>query len=215
MANHYMVFAVVFGSAVAIIARTFLKRSPRRLRVYDAAVFAVALLVVCVMAGINLWRGMSPDTAWPVGGSFVLLAVFGYIAFFRKPNEKEIVINYAMDPAHCGRCGYDLTGNTTGVCPECGWRILAPDLKWERQWEIMWFRPWRITYLHDWCWSLFGWTLSTLVWLTLAIRMVWSPVTVLAIVPALLVVYSMLHVIRVIDYGRRERARGRREDRQR
>lgn len=24
-------------------------------------------------------------------------------------------------PAHCcGECGYDLTGNTTGICPECG-----------------------------------------------------------------------------------------------
>lgn len=24
---------------------------------------------------------------------------------------------------HCQRCGYDLTGNTSGVCPECGERI--------------------------------------------------------------------------------------------
>ncbi len=23
-------------------------------------------------------------------------------------------------PGHCGRCGYDLTGNISGVCPECG-----------------------------------------------------------------------------------------------
>jgi hypothetical protein len=23
----------------------------------------------------------------------------------------------------CGRCGYDLTGNTSGVCPECGAKI--------------------------------------------------------------------------------------------
>ncbi len=23
-------------------------------------------------------------------------------------------------PGHCGRCGYNLTGNTSGVCPECG-----------------------------------------------------------------------------------------------
>ena len=23
-------------------------------------------------------------------------------------------------PGHCQRCGYDLTGNTSGVCPECG-----------------------------------------------------------------------------------------------
>jgi hypothetical protein len=31
-------------------------------------------------------------------------------------------------PAHefssnCGQCGYDLTGNVSGICPECGWKI--------------------------------------------------------------------------------------------
>lgn len=26
---------------------------------------------------------------------------------------------YEVKPGHC-RCGYDLTGNTSGVCPECG-----------------------------------------------------------------------------------------------
>jgi predicted amidophosphoribosyltransferase len=24
------------------------------------------------------------------------------------------------EPGHCQRCNYDLTGNTGGVCPECG-----------------------------------------------------------------------------------------------
>jgi hypothetical protein len=26
-------------------------------------------------------------------------------------------------PGHCGQCGYDLTGNTSGVCPECGMEL--------------------------------------------------------------------------------------------
>ena len=25
----------------------------------------------------------------------------------------------------CGRCGYSLTGNVSGTCPECGWRLPA------------------------------------------------------------------------------------------
>jgi hypothetical protein len=25
-----------------------------------------------------------------------------------------------LPPGHCRRCGYDLTGNESGVCPECG-----------------------------------------------------------------------------------------------
>ena len=26
-------------------------------------------------------------------------------------------------PGHCQKCGYDLTGNVSGVCPECGRRV--------------------------------------------------------------------------------------------
>lgn len=36
---------------------------------------------------------------------------------------------YAKTPMpkepRCGRCRYDLTGNVSGVCPECGWRLTA------------------------------------------------------------------------------------------
>ena len=28
-------------------------------------------------------------------------------------------------PGHCQHCGYDLTGNTSGICPECGTPSLA------------------------------------------------------------------------------------------
>ena len=28
-------------------------------------------------------------------------------------------------PAHCRHCGYDLTGNRSGTCPECGTRAAA------------------------------------------------------------------------------------------
>ena len=28
-------------------------------------------------------------------------------------------------PGHCQKCGYDLTGNVSGVCPECGTPIKA------------------------------------------------------------------------------------------
>ena len=29
-------------------------------------------------------------------------------------------------PGHCRNCGYDLTGNVTGVCSECGREVSAP-----------------------------------------------------------------------------------------
>lgn len=31
-------------------------------------------------------------------------------------------------PGHCGVCGYDLTGNTSGRCPECGTVMPATDV---------------------------------------------------------------------------------------
>ncbi len=31
-------------------------------------------------------------------------------------------------PGHCPRCGYDLTGNVTGRCPECGASCLEPSV---------------------------------------------------------------------------------------
>jgi hypothetical protein len=37
-------------------------------------------------------------------------------AQFRPKPVRDLSIN-------CGQCGYDLTGNVSGVCPECGWRI--------------------------------------------------------------------------------------------
>lgn len=33
-----------------------------------------------------------------------------------KPNEIERV----LDPNLCKKCGYNLTGNVSGICPECG-----------------------------------------------------------------------------------------------
>ena len=29
-------------------------------------------------------------------------------------------------PGCCRSCGYDLTGNTSGVCPECGREVTTP-----------------------------------------------------------------------------------------
>jgi hypothetical protein len=40
-------------------------------------------------------------------------------AFFSRPE-------FLHDRDHCRKCGYCLTGNTSGTCPECGGRIREP-----------------------------------------------------------------------------------------
>jgi hypothetical protein len=42
------------------------------------------------------------------------LAPFVYVVF-RNRRRRQLV-----EPEHCARCGYNLTANTSGVCPECG-----------------------------------------------------------------------------------------------
>ena len=37
---------------------------------------------------------------------------------------KDEEVERVLDPALCRGCGYNLTGNVSGVCPECG--ILVP-----------------------------------------------------------------------------------------
>lgn len=39
-----------------------------------------------------------------------------------KPSGK-IVVWYWGKPENCPKCGYDLTGNASGRCPECGTQI--------------------------------------------------------------------------------------------
>jgi len=36
-----------------------------------------------------------------------------------------VVTVVVQDGTLCGACGYDLTGNVSGVCPECGTEIEA------------------------------------------------------------------------------------------
>jgi len=36
------------------------------------------------------------------------------------------VRRHRLKPGHCPACAYNLRGNTSGVCPECGWTIKPP-----------------------------------------------------------------------------------------
>jgi hypothetical protein len=47
------------------------------------------------------------------GAAFVFAIVLVYL--FHGPHGIP-----EPRPGHCPHCGYDLTGNVSGVCPECG-----------------------------------------------------------------------------------------------
>jgi len=56
---------------------------------------------------------------WFAGG-FALASLVFLITFLR--NRRRLIACGA-----CMKCGYDLTGNVSGVCPECGQRVPGTD----------------------------------------------------------------------------------------
>ncbi len=52
----------------------------------------------------------------PIGALMVLLAAYPAIAFIRGPLRRW----RRRRKGFCLKCGYDLMGNVSGVCPECG-----------------------------------------------------------------------------------------------
>jgi hypothetical protein len=55
----------------------------------------------------------------PLWTPFVLCSGYPLIAFIRGPVRRRSRRRRGL----CVRCGYDLTGNTSGVCPECAERV--------------------------------------------------------------------------------------------
>ena len=70
--------------------------------------------------GMRRWNYWSyRPTLWlnfPVYAPFLAVAIPTLVFWRFAPKP--------VRPGHC-RCGYDLTGNTSGVCPECGVEVQA------------------------------------------------------------------------------------------
>jgi len=56
---------------------------------------------------------------FPLWVPFVLFSIYPTIAFVRGPYRRHRRRKKGL----CLKCGYNLTGNVSGVCPECGKRI--------------------------------------------------------------------------------------------
>jgi hypothetical protein len=54
----------------------------------------------------------------------LLLGFFGsFLALFAALFACQCLFARITPPGHCPNCGYDLTGNVSGVCPECGEKV--------------------------------------------------------------------------------------------
>ena len=86
----------------------------------ELAAVAVAP-VTAVLFAIYLAHGMADGIVQPVGSlaafaaAYVVPAVLTYVLISRRHFREA-----RRSAGLCLRCGYDLRGNVSGACPECG-----------------------------------------------------------------------------------------------
>jgi len=102
------------NAVLCILAGALFGRlAPARALLY-ATVFATAVTVVPLLFG--------PSTAiLPMVASLYPIPICLTVAWLLRLRNSN-----TASPNCCKECGYDLTGNTSGVCPECGEKARPP-----------------------------------------------------------------------------------------
>lgn len=91
----------------------------------DLRACAAAFGGLCVL---GVWYGMAGGDSRITGGLFIAayaIAVVGVlwnVVLFAIRNPERRRQRWTAQ-GRCPSCGYDLNGNQSGVCPECGTRI--------------------------------------------------------------------------------------------
>lgn len=102
------------GLIIGIAAVRAADRRSRRARLLGA--ISLALLITPLLAAMAVKRRVYP---WSEFARFSVLLIPGAIALIVKPKP-------LIPPGHCTTCGYNLTGNVSGKCSECGEPVPAP-----------------------------------------------------------------------------------------
>jgi hypothetical protein len=120
-----LVVGIILGVAATYVALFApLPVSPTTRFYLWASAPGAALLYVIQGGGPIYFPGIPILTANVVMYSFAALVVAGFVTVVgrlvtaarkRKPG-----------PGYCPTCGYNLTGNVSGVCPECGTEVKQP-----------------------------------------------------------------------------------------
>ena len=80
-----------------------------------------------IVMGIILPSLGDRATTWATLLTYGVGAVVGVVSYFvtwKRGEAKE-----RARQGRCLKCGYDLTGNISGVCPECGTAVEQPEPK--------------------------------------------------------------------------------------
>ena len=80
---------------------------------------------VCIDLAYDVAVAITLADQW-LGHVAILGAVFVLISLLHHVGRRQSLRNRFATTPRCARCAYDLTGNVSGVCPECGTAIAAP-----------------------------------------------------------------------------------------
>lgn len=107
---------------------------PRRLGIrpmYATSLVSAAVvtggLFITVVGQVYCAPRSSTDAIAMVFIPFVSAMLFGVSLILHKVITRIINLNVAEGPPGCPTCDYDLTGNVSGRCPECGTPVTRED----------------------------------------------------------------------------------------
>jgi len=181
------------------------KLAPRDRRRFDRKLQIFSVVILAGVAAMMFYRGQTLSAC--LFAIVCAITLYGIVHQSMRHNDVDARVNYAHDSSRCGRCDYDLTGNESGVCPECGWQVPETPKFIEPPHWAHWWKSWEIQHIEQWRKSL----VMCLVFVVLFLGMivvfwVWfgEPSPVLLLLAAMGVNHLIL-VIRIIAYARRQR----------
>jgi len=187
---------------IYLLYRKKFNRAPRELRHLELILSYAGMVGVCL---IVLYGIFSRNSFYLLIG-IICLPAFLHNVFVKKQSQNEYLGNYACDPEHCGRCGYNLTGNVSGTCSECGWKIPQDPVQYERSDWAFWWKKWKIDYLINWRKKL---ALTNLWAIAIAALSITTAVGfqyfVISILSAIICINIIINFIRIISYARRQK----------
>lgn len=197
--------AMLMGFAAGFyLMRKRFPLSPRQVRRQNRWAPLIAAVSIAGLAYMQLRQGNAGSAGFLLVAVSVMLGSV-LVSWLRTPPPHEAIQNFAVDRGHCGKCEYDLTGNTSGVCPECGWTIPGGELDVDSPGWAIWWRKWDIHHLRNW-----RRTLAALIWAVMSFVAVGAAMAVYfgigaAMLMMLMVANFGVNIVRVIGYARRSR----------
>ncbi|HEX2973617.1 MAG TPA: hypothetical protein VHP11_14880 [Tepidisphaeraceae bacterium] len=208
---HEIIPAVAMLVGVALGAFLIQRRGPKSLATRRTRkrswLFLALMAFFCAMAISKAWESRFSQHKVMLAAGVACVAIALYQCL-RKPPAHEAMENFAADSRHCGQCEYDLTGNTSGVCPECGWRIPQGELDIDTPGWALWWQQWPIDHLRNWRKTLADLIIFAVLFAAAAV-VEGVYFKSLAVVPlmAFMSVHMLVNAIRVVAYGRRQAGR--------